>query len=106
MTAIIDRIVAAGSGSGISVGMTPASESVPWLDASTANSATGGGVRVPRDVRRDLEKAGVQAAPPGKLLALAPLDASLQAAGFDATRRMEIKRALLAVKQLDERQRS
>jgi hypothetical protein len=35
-----------------------------------------------------------------------PLEASLKSAGFESTRIMQIKRVLVAVKQLDERQRA
>jgi len=104
---VIDRITANIGGKMLTVGATAAeTDPIPWIDASSANPATGGGVRVPRDIRRDLERAGVRAAPPGKLLALAPLDTSLRTAGFDTSRIMQIKRSLVAAKQLDERQRS
>jgi hypothetical protein len=80
-------------------------DKIAWVDAAAAKRAPDGGVGVPGDILRDLNKAGVVAAPPGKQLALAPLNTSLKAAGFDNHRIMEIKRVLVSVGQIDERLR-
>jgi hypothetical protein len=91
-TAIIDRLVAAGAGSQISVG----APGTPGIDAARAPA----NVAVPRRVRTLLDKAGIVPAAPGTKLELDAVDEKMTAASFTTEERIMVKQVLADVGQL------